>query len=99
MVDGNAHRAQNAAHLLAAQHDRGGCNGNGDFVTGGGWILTSSGARANFGVAGGIKNGAFWGHLVYIDHGSNMKVKGTGVTAYAISGTTRHVEGTAEVDG
>src|SRR5438552_14153748 len=39
-----------------------------DFVTGGGWIL-HNGAHANFGVAGGVKNGAFWGHLEYNDHG------------------------------
>lgn len=69
---------------------------NKDFVTGGGWITqTPSGARANFAVAGGIKNGAFWGHLTYIDHGTGMKVKGTGVTAYGVTGTTsRHIEGT-----
>src|ERR1044071_3163523 len=55
-----------------------------DFVTGGGWITgTPSGAKANFGVAGGIKNGAFWGHLNYIDHGSGMHVKQTAVTGYA----------------
>jgi hypothetical protein len=55
-----------------------------DFVTGGGWITgTPSGAKANFGVAGGIKNGAFWGHLNYIDHGSGMHVKHTAVTGYA----------------
>jgi hypothetical protein len=66
-----------------------------DFVTGGGWI----GDKANFGVAGGIKNGAFWGHLTYIDHGG-PKVKGTGVTAYVVTGSTsRHIEGTAEVNG
>src|SRR5438093_7947351 len=54
-----------------------------NFVTGGGWITTSTGSRANFAVAGGIKNGAFWGHLSYIDHRSSaMKVKGTGGTAY-----------------
>jgi len=54
-----------------------------DFVTGGGWITgTPSGAKANFGVAGGVKNGAFWGHLNYIDHGSGMHVKHTGVTGY-----------------
>src|SRR6266581_6579882 len=52
-----------------------------DFVTGGGWIVPPSGAKGTFGVAGGIKNGALWGHLTYIDHGSDMKVKGTGVTA------------------
>src|SRR5439155_16791106 len=56
-----------------------------DFLTGGGWITgTPSGAKANFGVAGGIKNGAFWGHLNYIDHGIGMHVKQTAVTGYAV---------------
>jgi len=55
------------------------------FLTGGGWITgTPSGAKANFGVAGGIKNGALWGHLNYIDHGSGMHVKQTAVTGYAV---------------
>ncbi len=74
----------------------------GDFVTGGGWITeTPSGARANFGVAGGIKQSGFWGHLTYIDHGPNgFKVKGTGVTGYEITGAlSRRITGTAEVDG
>lgn len=74
----------------------------GDFVTGGGWITgTPSGARANFGVAGGIKNGGLWGHLTYIDHGpSRVKVKGTSVTSYEVIGpTARRIKGTAEVDG
>jgi len=78
------------------------CTGAKDFVTGGGWITgTPSGARANFGVAGGIKNGAFWGHLTYNDHGAGgPKVKGTGVTAYSVlSPTARHIEGTCEIDG
>jgi hypothetical protein len=72
-----------------------------DFVTGGGWITgTPSGARANFAVAGGIKNGALWGHLNYIDHGANLKVKGTGVTGYEEVGpTTRRIRGTAEISG
>jgi len=77
------------------------CTG-GDFVTGGGWITgTPSGDRGNFGVAGGIRNGAFWGHLLFIDHGSGLMVKGTGVTAYSASGTPtmRHIEGTCEVNG
>src|SRR2546422_579437 len=56
-----------------------------DFVTGGGWITgTPSGAKANFGVAGGFKNGALWGHLNYIDHGNGMHVKQTAVTGYAV---------------
>ena len=72
-----------------------------DFVTGGGWIITPSGAKANFGVGGGIKQGAPWGHLTYIDHGSDgLRVKGTGVTAYSVvDATTRHIEGTAEING
>jgi hypothetical protein len=72
----------------------------GDFVTGGGWITgTPSGARANFGVAGGIKHGGLWGHLTYIDHGGS-KVKGTGVTSYEdIGPTSRRIKGMAEVDG
>ena len=72
-----------------------------DFVTGGGWITTSSGSRANFAVAGGIKNGAFWGHLTYIDHGRPaMKVKGTGVTGYDYAGeNSRVIHGDAEIGG
>jgi hypothetical protein len=77
-----------------------GCSGD-DFVTGGGWITgTPSGATGNFGVAGGIKHGAWWGHLTYIDHGPNgPRVKGTGVTAYVVvNATTRHIEGNAQVN-
>jgi len=78
------------------------CSGS-DFVTGGGWIASPSdpGAKANFAVAGGIKNGTFWGHLMYIDHGSNgPRVKGTGVTAYSVvDPTTRDIQGTAEING
>jgi hypothetical protein len=79
-----------------------GCTAGADFVTGGGWITgTPSGAKANFGVAGGIKQGQFWGHLTYIDHGANgPQVKGTGVTAYdVVDATTRHIEGAAQVNG
>jgi hypothetical protein len=73
------------------------CPADKDFVTGGGWLADP---RRNFAVAGGIKGGGFWGHLLYIDHGTGMKVKGTGVTAYAVTGaTTRHIEGTCEVNG
>jgi hypothetical protein len=73
------------------------CPADKDFVTGGGWLADP---RRNFAVAGGIKNGGFWGHLLFIDHESRMKVKGTGVTAYTVTGpTTRHIEGTCEIDG
>lgn len=70
-----------------------------DFVTGGGWILVG-GAKGTFAVAGGEKNG-WWGHLTYIDHGSTrVKVKGTGVTFYMVTGeTSRHIEGNCEING
>jgi hypothetical protein len=90
--------------IIASAHADIDCKGNpactgGDFVTGGGWI-TPSGARGNFAVAGGIKNTGFWGHLQYQDHGTGLKVHGTGVTAYTvIDATTRHIVGTAEVNG
>src|SRR5712664_1831770 len=73
-----------------------------DFVTGGGWIHGPSGAKANFGVDGGIKeDGTMFGHLEFIDHGSTgPKVHGTGVTNYSVvNPTTRKIDGTAEVNG
>ena len=76
------------------------CPQDKDFVTGGGYILVPSGDKGTFGVGGGVKNGNFWGHLVYKDHGANLRVKGTSVTAYAVTGpTSRHIEGTCEING
>jgi len=40
-----------------------------DSVSGGGFVVTNPGAAANFGAHGGCKNGAFWGHVNYVDHG------------------------------
>jgi hypothetical protein len=75
------------------------CPQDKDFVTGGGWI-SANGSKANFGVAGGIKNGGGWGHLTYIDHGTGMKVKGTNVTDYIVTGpTSRQIKGTCEING
>lgn len=73
----------------------------GDFVTGGGWITsTPTGAKATFGIAGGIKQNGLWGHLSYIDHGSGIKVKGVGVTGYEpVDAVTRRITGTCEVNG
>ncbi len=101
VVNGIADVVISSAHADVTCHGNPNCTG-GDFVTGGGFITgTPSGAKANFGVAGGIKNGAFWGHLEYNDHGpSGPKVHGTGVTAYmVVNPTTRHIEGTAEING
>jgi hypothetical protein len=70
-----------------------------DRVTGGGYIKVGHG-NANFGVTGGIRKGAFRGHLTYIDHSTGMKVKGTGVTAYVVvDAKTRRIEGTAKING
>ena len=76
--------------------------GDDDFTTGGGFITNPSGAKANFGVAGGFQqNGSLFGHLEYIDHGANgPKVHGTSVTGYTrVNATTREIFGTARVNG
>ena len=53
-----------------------------DFLTGGGFIIRN-GAKANFGVAGGCKDGApTWGHLEYIDHGTGLNIHWTSITGY-----------------
>ncbi len=87
------------------------CRGK-DWVTGGGWIklappVEGSGldersvAKGTFGVSGGIKHGAFRGHLTYQDHGPDgTMVRSTSVTGYsALDATTRRIEGAAEVNG
>ena len=83
-----------------------------DFVTGGGFIVGSgsptsslaAGAKANFAIGGGVKNGAFWGHLEYVDHSMSppMQVHGTSVTGYAFGTdptTDRVIAGTARING
>lgn len=63
-----------------------------DFLTGGGFIITTASgthepAKANFGVGGGCKNGSpTWGHLEYIDHGTGLNVHWTAITAYLLEG-------------
>jgi len=85
-----------------------------DFVTGGGYIVgensgtgppetLAEGAKGNFGVGGGVRNGAFWGHLEYSDHSTNppFKVHGTSVTGYfpGLTENSRTITGTADVTG
>jgi hypothetical protein len=54
-----------------------------DFLTGGGFIVRDSGAKANFGIGGGCKHGSpTWGHLEYIDHGTGLNVHWETITAY-----------------
>jgi hypothetical protein len=84
-----------------AEHAFGAGAGAEDFVTGGGWIDgTPTGARGNFGLKGGMdENGAFFGHLNYVDHEDNMHVKAESITGYVlIDETTRQIEGTARID-
>src|SRR2546422_5662578 len=70
-----------------------------DFLTGGGWILRPSGAKANFGVEGGVKNGAWWGGVNYIDHGTGLHVQSRNVTAYIfIDERTRDICGKADTN-
>jgi hypothetical protein len=68
-----AHQAQ--AHFTPAP-----C----DFITGGGWVIADSGAKANFGAHGGCKNGAYWGHVNVLDHTSSPPghLKSTRITGY-----------------
>lgn len=70
-----------------------------DFLTGGGWILRASGAKANFGVGGGTKNGNWWGHLEYIDHGTGLDVHATSITGYSFfDDNTRDICGWADTN-
>ena len=58
-----------------------------DFITGGGFIFTNINEKANFGAHAGCKNGGFWGHLNYVDHGGYngahpYHVNSTEITGY-----------------
>jgi hypothetical protein len=76
-----------------------------DFITGGGFVLTDDNVEANFGAHGGCKNGAFWGHVNYVDHEGfagavPYHVDSTEITAYGGSSTTnsREICGVAETN-
>ena len=100
VVPGTADIVIASAHadIHCDQADR--CTPIGDFVTGGGWIDAPSGGRGTFGAGGGIKQNGLWGHLVYKDHGADLRVQGTSVTDYEVLGpTTRRFAGTAEMNG
>ena len=72
---------------LALALASGAANADCDFLTGGGFIIIN-GDHANFGVAGGCKDGTpTWGHLEYIDHSASLNVHWTSITAYLQSGS------------
>src|SRR5438270_1019646 len=76
-----------AIATLALALASGAANAECDFLTGGGFII-NNGAKANFGVAGGCKDGMpTWGHLEYIDHGAGLNVHGTSITGYSKEGS------------
>ena len=53
-----------------------------DFVTSGGWVITDALKMANFGAHGGCKNGEFWGHVNYVDHGTGYHLDSIQITGY-----------------
>ena len=57
-----------------------------DFITSGGFVFTDPGAMANFGAHGGCKNGQFWGHVNYVDHGGFSGVVPYHVDSIEITG-------------
>jgi hypothetical protein len=74
--------------------------GDGDFISGGGWIDgTPSRARGTFAMAGGLDKKILWGHLTYIDRGGALQVQGTGIISYkVINATTRLITGTCAIN-
>jgi hypothetical protein len=53
-----------------------------DFITSGGFVLTSTGKMANFGAHGGCKNDGFWGHVNYVDHNNEYHLDSIQITGY-----------------
>ena len=73
-----------------------------DFATSGGFVVGPTGRKANFGVHGGCKNGAFWGHLNFVDHANGYHVNSVEVTAYlapeGVTSPVRDVCGIAQTN-
>ena len=104
------------AITAAASGSGGGAGGGGqqcsDFTTGGGFIAGPSGGKATFGFEAGCKCGKdqdengkgqgrpLRGEVVYHDHGIDLRMKSTTVTAYLEKGpSSRRIQGTAEING
>jgi hypothetical protein len=95
VIIGSAH-----ADILCPAQGPPTCTGLRDFVTGGGFIIGQSGGRANLAVGGGVKTNGLFGHLVYHDKAAGLKVKGTAVTGYELTGpTSRRIRGTCDING
>jgi hypothetical protein len=57
-----------------------------DSASGGGFVLTNSDAQANFGAHGGCKDGAFWGHVNFVDSGGYVETTPYHVRSVEITG-------------
>ena len=72
-----------------------------DFISGGGRVPGITVAEpANFGLHGGCKHGAYWGHVNVLDKGFGPPpghLKSTRITAYLVDGNARHICGEGEV--
>src|SRR6187402_3205710 len=53
-----------------------------DFITGGGFVFKDNGEMVNYGIHAGCKNGEYWGHINYVDHGLGLHVRSTEITLY-----------------
>ncbi len=67
-----------------------------DFITGGGFIITTDMSKANFGAHGGCKNGYFWGPVNYVDHSflwgnRPFNLRSTQFTAYFFESTNGRI--------
>ncbi len=71
-----------------------------DFLSGAGRISTTKGSGvASFSLASGVRQGAFAGHLAYVDSDLTLTVESTKITKYLSTGpTTRVIEGTARTN-
>lgn len=73
-----------------------------DFATSGGFVITDSGRKANFGAHGGCKNGEFWGHVNFVDHTTGYHVNSVQITGFLTpfpGSTTREICGLATTNG
>ena len=76
------------------------CSATADFATGGGWLVpTGQALKASFGFVGGVRDGAFHGHLVFKDSQTQDRVKGE-VTFYVPgTGNERTMGGQGQING
>jgi hypothetical protein len=68
-------------------------------TTGGGFIVPVSGAKQSFGVVAGAKGAGFFGHTLFVDHGTGQQVQGTIDTYTPIGSTSAIWSGQAIVNG